>query len=236
MSLLGESPLDKRKLQTLKSYILEKKKKFKKLVNRKLDLLPPNSDAIAIDTSEDDEYKATKKKLSNACADDIVKVLQDKYKSTQSNCEKIIILTIYVAQWSNRKVRREFNCSHRLESQAKEVLITKGVLSTPNSKKEKSLPAHVKDKVKEFYYSDTVSHVMPGKKDFLSVMENEETKHIQKRLVLNNLKEVFQLFSEKYPKNRVFVVCRATSKRMSLQEQAVLTVYVYVPFIKMLSS
>ena len=66
LSLLGESRLDKRKLQTLKSYILEKKKKLKKLVKRKLDLLSPNSDAIAIDTSEDDEYKATKKKLSNA--------------------------------------------------------------------------------------------------------------------------------------------------------------------------
>ena len=61
MSLLGESPLDKRKLQTLKSYIPEKKKKLKKLVKRKLDLLSPNSDAIAIDTSEDDEYKANKK-------------------------------------------------------------------------------------------------------------------------------------------------------------------------------
>ena len=66
LSLLGESRLAKRKLQTLKSYIPEKKKKLKKLVKRKLDLLSPNSDAIAIDTSEDDEYKATKKKLSNA--------------------------------------------------------------------------------------------------------------------------------------------------------------------------
>ena len=55
LSLLGESLLDKRKLQILKSYIPEKKKKLKKLVKRKLDLLSPNSDAIAIDTSEDDE-------------------------------------------------------------------------------------------------------------------------------------------------------------------------------------
>ena len=33
--------------------------------------------------------------------DDIVKVLQDKYKSTQSKSEKIMILTIFTAQWSN---------------------------------------------------------------------------------------------------------------------------------------
>ena len=89
-------------------------------------------------------------------------------------------------------MRREFNCLHQLVSQAKKVLITKGVLSTPNPKKGKSLPVHVKDIAKEFYYSDTVSRVMPGKKDFLSVMENGERKHIQKRLVLNNLKEDYQ--------------------------------------------
>ena len=93
-------------------------------------------------------------------------MLQEKYKSTQSKSEKIVILTVFVAQLSNRKVMREFNCSYRLVSQAKEVLITKGVLSTPNPKKGKSLPVHVKDMVKEFYYSDTVSRVMPGKKRF----------------------------------------------------------------------
>ena len=55
LSLLGESPLDKFKLQTLKSYIPEKKKKFKKLVKRKLALLSSNLDAFAIDTSEDND-------------------------------------------------------------------------------------------------------------------------------------------------------------------------------------
>ena len=34
-------------------------------------------------------------------------------------------------------------------------------------------------------------------------MENGERKHIQKRLVLSNLKEVYQLFSEKYPIIRI---------------------------------
>ena len=79
LSLLGESSLDKSKLQTLKSYIPEKKEKASKVVKRKLDLLSSNSDAIAIDTSEDNDYEASKKKLSNPCADGIVKALQDKY-------------------------------------------------------------------------------------------------------------------------------------------------------------
>ena len=128
---------------------------------------------------------------------------------------------------------------HRLRSQAKEVLIAKDVLSTPNSKKGKSLPVHVKDLVKEFYYSDTISRVMPGKKDFLSVMENGERKHIQKKLDLSNLKEVFQLFSEKNPNIRI-----GFSKFAELRPKECVfagasgthCVYMYVPFMKMLSS
>ena len=61
---------------------------------------------------------------------------------------------------------------------------------------------------------------MPRKKDFLSVKENGERKHIQKRLLLSNLKEVYQLFSEKYPN------IRNIQKNVSLQEQVVLTVCV----------
>ena len=85
LSLLGESPLDKRKLLNLKSYIPEKKKKLKILVKRKLDLLSPNSDAFAIDTSEDNEYEATKKNFSMHVLMKLLKwyrisINQDKYK------------------------------------------------------------------------------------------------------------------------------------------------------------
>ena len=106
-------------------------------------------------------------------------------------------------------MRREFNYSHRLVSQGKKVLITKGVLSTPNPKKGKSLPVHVKDMVKEFYYSDTVSHAMPGKNFQKSIQTSESG---------------FQSLQSYIQKN------------VSLQEQVVLTACVYVPFIKMLNS
>ncbi|CAF2145756.1 unnamed protein product, partial [Rotaria magnacalcarata] len=202
LKLLGESPLVKRKLR-LSSYIPEKKKKLKRLVNRKLNLVSAYSNAVANDTSEDDDHDKREKKLSTKFAENIIKVLKDKYKSTQSNSEKIRILTMFVSEWSTRKIMREFNCSHRLVSQAKNILETKGVLLTPNPRKGKSLPVEVKDIVKDFYYSDTISRAMPGKKDFLSVMVNQEKKHVQKRLVLSNLKEVFQLFTEKYPNTRI---------------------------------
>ena len=40
---------------------------------------------------------------------------------------------------------------------------------------------------------------MPGKKDFVSVKGEEGRVHIQKRLVLTNLKEVCLLFKERFP-------------------------------------
>ena len=40
---------------------------------------------------------------------------------------------------------------------------------------------------------------MPGKKDFVSIKHGDRRVHVQKRLILNNLKEVYQQFKEKHP-------------------------------------
>ena len=44
---------------------------------------------------------------------------------------------------------------------------------------------------------------MPGKKDFVSIREGEKRIHVQKRLVLSNLKEVYSEFKDKYPNEKV---------------------------------
>ena len=50
-----------------------------------------------------------------------------------------------------------------------------------------------------FYKSDDISRVMPGKKHFVSVKKDSKPQHIQKRLVLGNLKEVYREFKERFP-------------------------------------
>ena len=52
--------------------------------------------------------------------------------------------------------------------------------------------------VYSFYESNDISHVMPGKKDFISV-EEEKCKDIQKRLVLSDLRAVYLEFKDKIP-------------------------------------
>ena len=44
---------------------------------------------------------------------------------------------------------------------------------------------------------------MPGKKDFISVKQGEQRVQVQKRLILNNLKELYQLFKDNHPNGKV---------------------------------
>ena len=44
---------------------------------------------------------------------------------------------------------------------------------------------------------------MPGKKDCVTILKNEGRKRIQKRLVLGNLKEIYQQFKAANPEEKV---------------------------------
>ena len=44
---------------------------------------------------------------------------------------------------------------------------------------------------------------MPGKKDFVSVLSASGRIHVQKRLILCNLKELYQHFKMKYPQQHI---------------------------------
>ena len=75
----------------------------------------------------------------------------------------------------------------------------KGIMSTPNPRLGKVLPKTTADLIKAFYYSDEVSRIMPGKKDYVSVNLHGERQHLQKRLILCNLKEAFKEFKDQNP-------------------------------------
>ena len=74
-----------------------------------------------------------------------------------------------------------------------------GILSSPNPKPGRSLDPDIAATVKNFYCSDDVSRIMPGLKDFVTVRINSTKEHIQKRLVLNNLAEVYAYFRQCHP-------------------------------------
>ncbi|KAJ4446093.1 hypothetical protein ANN_12785 [Periplaneta americana] len=82
---------------------------------------------------------------------------------------------------------------------AKKLAEESGILSTPNNKLGKVLELSTVTKVLQFYRSDDVSRVMAGKKNFVSVKEDGQKVHKQKRLILCNLKETYKCFKDKYP-------------------------------------
>ena len=75
----------------------------------------------------------------------------------------------------------------------------KGTPSDPNPKRGKTLEEDTVQRVKEFYLSEDVSRQMPGKKDTVSVLIGGKREHLQKHLLLCNLREAFELFKERNP-------------------------------------
>ena len=69
-----------------------------------------------------------------------------------------------------------------------------GILATPREKVGKSLKPQAKQAVLDFYENDEYFQQMPGKNNNVSI--SLET-HKQKRLLLCNLKELYQEFNVK---------------------------------------
>ena len=181
LSAIGETPIVKKKLQQVK-YPKEKLKKISRAMKTKL--LPER------ESSDSDESE-------------MITQLKDKFDNVTKGSDKVLVLTVLPKSWTIKKVQEEFGASNYMVHKAKELVKEKGILSTPNPKPGHDLPAETIDLVQSFYECDEVSRMMPGYKDFVSVRQAEGRVHIQKRLILSNLKETYQLFKEKYPDQKI---------------------------------
>ena len=67
----------------------------------------------------------------------------------------------------------------------------------------RKLPEEVTRAVEPFYQDDEFTRQMPGKKDYVSITENV---HVQKRLILSNLKELHAEFKRSHPDKQVRIL------------------------------
>lgn len=142
LQFLGETPVKRKKLK-LKSYPQEKSKKITCAVKK----------LFEIDSTEEDEVVS-----------EIIDQLREKFNSSSSRSEKVH--TILPKSLSIRKIEKVFpNATNFMVRKAKQLVKEKGILSEPNPKPGKSLPENIIKIVTEFYESDMISRVMPGKKD-----------------------------------------------------------------------
>ena len=113
------------------------------------------------------------------------------------------MLTVLPKSWSVKKVQQEFGVSEYLAQQSKKLVEEGGILSFPDPSCGLSLPPETVIDICTFYESDDISHVMPGKKDFVSVKKERKREYFQKRLVLSNLRGVYHKFKERFPDRKI---------------------------------
>ena len=175
LTSVGESPVDKRRIGN-KRYAEGKLKMIEQNVRKKLKLEP----------SKDDFQE-------------VLEQLKRKFNGCAKKSEKLQVLTILPQSWSIKRIEMEFGTTNHMARLAKALVASKGILAAPNPRSGKTLSDDTMQLVKLFYLNDTVSRVMPGKKDCVSIVVDGEKEAVQKRLLLCNLSEAYKQFQSDHP-------------------------------------
>ena len=162
------SPIEKRKLERSQSYGKEKGMKICEVVSKSLQ-----------SHTQQDIFK------HDRAGEDMLQQLKRKFRSCSTTSEKIQVLTVLPQSWNRKKVREEFRTTDYMVRKAKSLVAERGILTIPNPKVV-PFPQGIVDHVTLFYKSEEISRMMPGKKDFFSVLKDGRKEHAQKHLILCN--------------------------------------------------
>ena len=155
--------------------------------------------AIKVDVAQRLNVNPSELPTCQKCVDldVIVKEIKEKC-STSNKATTLQLLTLAPSSWTIGKTANEFGVSQYMVKKARALKKEKGIFPDVSPKKAKKLSEETKRRVIDFYNDDEVSRVCPGKKDFVSVINSEgKREHVQKRLLLANLRELYLHFKEK---------------------------------------
>lgn len=139
---------------------------------------------------------------SNAVDDlkDILTGLKNKFNSLPQNDPlRTSILTIMPERWSIRRIAEEFDTSYRKARIAKQLKKSSGTLASLIARSRKTLPPETVKKVIDYYENDINSRIMSNKKDTVTVHIDDEKTKKQKRLLLNDIKNLHVEFKKNFP-------------------------------------
>ncbi|KAK0169394.1 hypothetical protein PV328_012113 [Microctonus aethiopoides] len=134
---------------------------------------------------------------------EMIEQLKNKFNNTSKTCEKLKILSVLPSSWSTEKIVNIFGASTYMAKKVKQKVNQDGILFIPDQNKGHPLLKTTEEQIQEFFRSQDVSRELPGKKDYKSVHENGKRVQKQKRLILGNLTEIYHLFKDKYPFEKV---------------------------------
>lgn len=165
-------------------YCRDKLKEISEKLACKLFALPPPPPENEVNVEKNGEGK-------------ILKQLKAKFAETTKKDKKIQILSLLPRSWSVYKISKQFNTTKHLAKITKKLVAENGILCHPKKRVGwRTIDDQAVRRVKEFYSSDDISRVCPGKRDYVTVDENNQKIAKQRRLVLMNLKEAYALFKE----------------------------------------
>ncbi len=186
---IDSSPLVHKKMRS-ENYKQQKFKEVTTKISEEIFRLPCSSEHAATDISGD--------------SIEIIQQLREKYYISTTTNEKYMILTSVPKSWSVRKIQDEFGVSYYMANRAKQIQKEKGIMSTPNIKLGSTiLNQETALLAQKFYEDDDISRVCAGKRDFKTISSDGVIETKQRRLVLCNLKEVYQIFKKTYPNTKI---------------------------------
>jgi hypothetical protein len=182
LQIIGESPIKTSKLAR-KRYATTKLRKITEIYRSKIKSV---SLVLQQQMSESDSSLHPQINVGIYEFNEMISQLKAKFKNADSRSEKPKILTVLPKSWGICRIDKEFQTSNWLARKAKELVRSQAILSSPNPRPSTARLAKCLED----------SHTMPGKKDFKPVKKDDKCTHVQKRLILGNLKEIFNKFPD----------------------------------------
>ena len=199
---MGVSPMDSLHAVAQHSRVNNAKNKL----DRAVDTLKNNlCEAYSIEFDQIDDSKDQNNSEKNEFKEKAIELdrLHEAMKDkliTATYAEKLQILTLAPDSWSREHCAAYFGVSEYLIRRARELKKVGGILNKPNPKQGKTISNETINLVKSFFEDDEYGRQLPGKKDCVSIGNGQ---HMQKRLLLCNLQELFVAFKDKNPNEKI---------------------------------
>lgn len=129
---------------------------------------------------------------------ELINNLKQKYKNSSKD-DKLKILSILPDSWGIDKICTEFSETRYMVMKVRKLKKNQGVFPVVEKKLYQRLDPDTIKTVQNFYQSNEISRMMPGKKDCIVIKTDEGCKETkQKRLMLLNINEAYRIFKTEF--------------------------------------
>lgn len=137
-------------------------------------------------------------------SEEMIKQLKEKFDESTNRATKIKVLSVLPKSWSGNKIKKKFAATQHMIYQTKKLVEKDGILCDTTKKiASHVIPQETIDKVKRFYRSENISRPCPGIREYVRRKDNGQVEKIQRRLILVDLKEAFELFKTENPELKI---------------------------------